>query len=64
MPLIKRFGEGLDQWYETTTGDRISCGENDIDELWWDWIISPGAVKYEEDGYLVFQFGEPVRWSN
>ncbi len=62
---VKRFAQHNDHgkmefWveYEDVDGNilRNKTHDNHIQSLWFDWSVSPRAIKYEEDGYLVFGY--------
>ena len=65
MTLIKRFGESLtdpqDKWREDEAGTRERITEEQIDAIWWKWVISPGVDRADADGYTIFVFAQPTQ---
>ncbi len=64
---VKRFAQNNDHskedfWveYEDIEGNvtREKVTDNHIQSLWFPWASSMKAIKYEEDGYLVFGYSD------
>jgi len=57
------FGEkskdASDQWYTHKDGIRVSCNEETIDYLWWQYIMNPTAKRADKDGYNIFTVSDP-----
>lgn len=59
--IIKRFGESkenppLVQWYESDTGEKVKCGEETIDKLWWEWVVSKNAKRVDTAEFTIFEY--------
>jgi hypothetical protein len=60
MKEIYKFGEaGNDQWYELD-GKRVKCGEEIIDKLFWQWVKSITATRFNDGKYTIFEVKEPI----
>jgi hypothetical protein len=51
---IYRFGEtATHKWYEDSNGNKIDCGEAEIEMLWKQWVMMRGVKGGYEGEYLV-----------
>ncbi len=48
-------------WYETLEGERISCDEDTIEELWTIWIMI-ASKRDNLDDFNVFIFDDPIEF--
>ncbi len=51
-------GQPEEQFYIDFNGSRIDCSEDTIDRLWWQWVMNPGAGRYFDGKYVVFESPE------
>ena len=55
---IYKFGEHKidmqDKWYINQDGEKIKCGEYEIDKLWFQWVNLMGTNREDDKDYNIF----------
>jgi len=62
---IFKFGEHrtdqLDKWYINDKGEKVKCGEFEIDKLWFQWVNLMGTNREDDKDYVVFVSKTPLK---
>lgn len=62
--LIQLFAEHnnniKDKYAILDDGSRITINENQIDKIWWEWVVRTDVRKRTENNYTIFEFSKPM----